>query len=362
MNNYKGLFYNYNTQKHFYEGGAHFKYKHLVRELEFLKLKKEKEENENLYQSKDKSIDHNEKKLSQNSKYNLLDTDNSYNIYELKNKKHNNSYFEQLLNLERIIHKKNPIKLKDIKSMDIKKEKDNSFNTENNRYIKTNQYIKNKSLDLNLNLKEYNYNYKNEVELTEKNCNPKNYKKIFKMKLLSDSNNNSYKNINDLTNLPKIESSYFNNISREINQYSNLNIANKNTNKKGDFSEPKTKMIFEINNELERKKCDLLFFSFKKELPKINKSLISNIKNNISNNIMTEERKLFNINKEDISKDISEYDNNLKCLNLKKNKIKLLKSIEEKDSLINFKRKLFSKKGKKTYRKKLLKENNNDNE
>ena len=36
MNNYKGIFYNQETEKKYYEGGAHFKYSDLVRELEKL--------------------------------------------------------------------------------------------------------------------------------------------------------------------------------------------------------------------------------------------------------------------------------------------------------------------------------------
>ena len=36
MNNYKGIFYNQETEKKYYEGGAHFKYSDLVRELKKL--------------------------------------------------------------------------------------------------------------------------------------------------------------------------------------------------------------------------------------------------------------------------------------------------------------------------------------
>ena len=43
MNNYKGLFYNEKTKKLYYEGGAHFKYKDLVKELEAIKAKREEE-------------------------------------------------------------------------------------------------------------------------------------------------------------------------------------------------------------------------------------------------------------------------------------------------------------------------------
>ena len=34
MNNYKGIFYKQETEKKYYEGGAHFKYSDLVRELQ----------------------------------------------------------------------------------------------------------------------------------------------------------------------------------------------------------------------------------------------------------------------------------------------------------------------------------------
>ena len=41
MEEYKGIFYNDNSEKIYYEGGAHFKYKDLVRELTFIKKQRE---------------------------------------------------------------------------------------------------------------------------------------------------------------------------------------------------------------------------------------------------------------------------------------------------------------------------------
>lgn len=41
MEEYKGIFYNDNSEKIYYEGGAHFKYKDLVRELSFIKKQRE---------------------------------------------------------------------------------------------------------------------------------------------------------------------------------------------------------------------------------------------------------------------------------------------------------------------------------
>ena len=41
MEEYKGIFYNDNSEKKYYEGGAHFRYKDLVRELTFIKKQRE---------------------------------------------------------------------------------------------------------------------------------------------------------------------------------------------------------------------------------------------------------------------------------------------------------------------------------
>ena len=57
MINYKGLFYKEDSKKPNYEGGAHFKYKDLVRALEDLKIKKDEEENDKQYHSRNKPQD-----------------------------------------------------------------------------------------------------------------------------------------------------------------------------------------------------------------------------------------------------------------------------------------------------------------
>ena len=365
MINYKGLFYNEDTQKHFYEGGAHFMYKQLVRELEDLKSKREKEENEKIFQSRNKSIDYKEKESSQKQKNNILDLDN-YNIYEspIKKRKNNKSYFEQLLSIDKIRNKKKSIKLKEIKSMERKK--DNILNNENNRYNKI-SHIKNNSLDLNL--QNDDNNNKNKVLLTEENQNFKS-KKIFNIKIFSDLNNKSHKNMKELISLPKIESSYFNNLSKELNENysnSNSNLPTKSTNIKSDFSHPKTKLEFEINKDLNKndnKRSEYLFFSFKNNLPKLNGQSLSNVNDNksIMNNL-DKNRQLFTINKEDRIKDSLENNNNFKCINLKKNRIKIMKLSEGKNKQNDIKSKLFSQHIKKSHRKKLLKESSsNDDE
>ena len=123
MNNYKGLFYNEDPQKHYYEGGAHFKYKHLVKALKELKAKREEEENELKLHSRNKSLDlYKDKNINNNIL--TLDTNNNNNNYnndffespEHKREK-KDAFIEQLLSIDKLKYsKRHKIKLKEIKS------------------------------------------------------------------------------------------------------------------------------------------------------------------------------------------------------------------------------------------------------
>ena len=368
MINYKGLFYKEDSKKPFYEGGAHFKYKDLVRALEALKAKKDEEENEKKHHSRNKSINYIQDKdifIPKNPISNLITIDNNYNNYESPPKKrNNNNYIEQLLSLDKLkLSKKRKLKLKDIKYDN--KQNEAFLYTENNRYNNNNNNeskIRSNSLDINLlNAKNDNIN---KILLSEKKYNNKNNNNniIHNLKLLPNSNTKSFKNLSTITSLPKIESLYFNNISKKIlvENNSNSNLATDATNKRNDYIDPKTKMENEINKNL--KLPDFNYFSIKKKLPHLNFQSMSTLDNNKSNRIYDKNSQIFTINKnnkEDFSvnqkKDNKydiETDDALKSINLKKDNYKILKLANyDKDKKNDLKSKLFSIKNKKSGRK-----------
>ena len=267
MINYKGLFYKEDSKKPYYEGGAHFKYKDLVRALEGLKIKKDEEENEKQYHSRNKPQDYfqekdNLKTLQYKEKANLATIDNNNYVFDSPSKDNkNNNYYDQLLSIDKIkLSQKRRIKLKDINSnFKLKENEENVLFTENNRYnsIDIQNKLRNKSLDVKL-FNEKN-NYKNKILLTEDKYNNNN-KNLLNLKLLSSQNQKSSKNLSAITSLPKIESLYFNNISNK-NLYhngSNSNMATNSTNKGSDQIDLKNKMEKEIQQKL--KLADFNFF------------------------------------------------------------------------------------------------------
>ena len=371
MINYKGLFYKEDSKKPFYEGGAHFKYKDLVRALEALKAKKDEEEIEKKHHSRNKSINYIQDKdifIPKNPISNLITIDNNYNNYNNyespPKKRNNNNYVEQLLSLDKLkLSKKRKLKLKDIKYDN--KQNEAFLYTENNRYNNNNNNeskIRSNSLDINLlNAKNYNIN---KILLSEKKYNNKNNNNniIHNLKLLPNSNTKSFKNLSTITSLPKIESLYFNNISKKIliENNSNSNLATDATNKRNDYIDPKTKMENEISKNL--KLPDFNYFSIKKKLPHLNFQSMSTLDNNKSNRIYDKNSQIFTINKnnkEDFSvnqkKDNKydiETDDALKSINLKKDNYKILKLANyDKDKKNDLKSKLFSIKNKKSGRK-----------
>ena len=381
MLNYKGLFYNDQKQKKYYEGGAHFKYKHLVKALEELKEKQDEKENEKKAHNKNKSLDYNQNQ-------DIIINDNRHNILGSPNKEKNSDYIEQLLNFNSVKRsKKNTIKLKEIKSVD--KKKDIVLNTENNRY-NNEMNIRNNSLELNknLNLKSNTNDYKNLILLTENKNNSKNKQSKLKINYDSYSNTKSYKNLQNMISLPKIESSYFNTLSKKnLIENSNSNMATKSTNRKSEFIKPKNEMEIEydLNKDLNNlnkvdKKPDYLFYSHTKKLPKLNVESMSSLNINKQNINLDKNRQLFTINvknkEESIYKNIMNNNgdnsgnlynnNNLRSIHLKKNSQKILRlNNEDKDKDINkisIKSKLFSPIRKKSHRKKSKKYKSSDDE
>ena len=205
MNHYKGIFYNQETEKKYYEGGAHFKYSDLVRELEKLIEKTQMNNkvnylmNSNSQKSVIKSEGNKFKKIMpKENKLDKLLTLNNYKdiiIYNNKNiKAKENSISKQILkklNFLELIEQN--FKLSPIK---------NSFYY--NKYF----YCKN-SIDDNFH-KNRTVKIPNNISKTNNNLKLVTNKQI----------------INNNNKLPLIESSYFKNFDKKDNLY--LNKVNKN--------------------------------------------------------------------------------------------------------------------------------------
>ena len=205
MNNYKGIFYNQETEKKYYEGGAHFKYSDLVRELEKLIEKTQMNNkvnylmNSNSQKSVIKSEGNKFKEIiPKENKLDKLLTLNNYKdiiIYNNKNiKTKENSIRKQILkklNLLELIEQN--FKLSPIK---------NSFYY--NKYF----YCKN-SIDDNFH-KNRTVKIPNNISKTNNNLKLVTNKQI----------------INNNNKLPLIESSYFKNFDKKDSLY--MNKVNKN--------------------------------------------------------------------------------------------------------------------------------------
>jgi hypothetical protein len=221
MLNYKGIFYNEDKEKKFYEGGAHFKYLDLVNAL--IELIKEKNNNIDDDNSKNKSEDlvslNNEKiinsfdkekystKISKEKKINSnLITINNYKIHNnikiINNRKH-------ILSTDKNIEKEKAKKKKllELLNYNIKISPYKNNHSIANKIFSNNSINKisdRKSLKLIVNNENYN--------------DSKNYLSLHIINKKTDGNN-----------LPLIQSSYFNNVSnknmlgKKINVYNSIN-------------------------------------------------------------------------------------------------------------------------------------------
>ena len=350
MINYKGLFYQEDSKKPNYEGGAHFKYKDLVRALESLKAQRDEEEREKK-NSRNRSVDIYQEKENitlKNKKNNFISLDYHYNNFDSPKKDitNNNNKNEQLLSIDNIkLSKKRKIKLKEIKT-DKRQKELISLYTENNRYNYNNDEKRYKSLDIKI----LDEKKENKILLTDNKNNNKNF---LNLKLLINANPKSYKNFSTITSLPKIESLYFNNISKKNLIDNNSNMATNSTNKKSEFNDPKNRMENEINKNLNM--ADFRIFSLKKNLPQINNQSITNNNNLIKN--IDKDKLLFFINKNNKkesslnndSKEIKKYekenDNIMETINVKNNKYKKLRLVNiDKDKNKDLKNNLYSEK------------------
>ena len=283
MNNYKGIFYNQETEKKYYEGGAHFKYSDLVRELEKLieenqmKNKVNHLLNSNSQKSTIKSEGNKFKEIvPKENKLEKLLTLNNYKdiiIYNNKNiKTKENSISKQILkkmNLLDMIERN--FKLSPIK---------NSFYY--NKYF----YCKN-SIDDNFN--------KNRTFKIPNNL----YKNNNNIKLVTNK-----KTINN-NKLPLIESSYFKNFGYKNSLYDGNNKINdliknskKNLNINGISKLNVLKSNFQKENKIFSPKRNINIISDKNSIFSFKTSGIYKIKKNFDTiDTLSNRKRIYNIGK-----------------------------------------------------------------
>ena len=283
MNNYKGIFYNQETEKKYYEGGAHFKYSDLVRELEKLIEENQMKNKVNhlLNSNSQKSIIKSEGNkfkeiVPKENKLEKLLTLNNYKdiiIYNNKNiKTKENSISKQILkkmNLLDMIEQN--FKLSPIK---------NSFYY--NKYF----YCKN-SIDNNFN-KNRTFKIPNNLYKNNNNIKLETNKKTI--------NNNK---------LPLIESSYFKNFGNKNSLYDGNNKINdliknskKNLNINGISKLNELKSNFQKENKIFSPKRNINIISDKNSIFSFKTSGIYKIKKNFDTiDTLSNRKRIYNIGK-----------------------------------------------------------------
>ena len=265
MYNYKGIFYNDEKEKKYYEGGAHFKYSDLVKKLLTLKENREKLcsvipknslQNLTFLNNKNETIK-NEEKSRVSPKSNLL-TINDYPIQK-NNIKIINTH-KYILSTDKDIEKEKAKKKRLIELL--------NYNTKLSPFKSNHKNIKRIFRNGNNSL-EQNYIGKSLKTLgNNDNCfNKKNYLSLY-------INNDKKTEINIF---PLIQSLFYNNLS-------NKNLHDLNNNKINSIKDKITNMNhiskFTDNNRLKISK-DNLFVKNKKLSP--NKNMSNNRKNDFSN-------------------------------------------------------------------------------
>ena len=300
MNNYKGIFYNQETEKKYYEGGAHFKYSDLVRELEKLIEENQMKNKVNhlLNSNSQKSIIKSEGNkfkeiVPKENKLEKLLTLNNYKdiiIYNNKNiKTKENSISKQILkkmNLLDMIEQN--FKLSPIK---------NSFYY--NKYF----YCKN-SIDNNFN--------KNRTFKIPNNL----YKNNNNIKLVTNK-----KTINN-NKLPLIESSYFKNFGNKNSLYDGNNKINdliknskKNLNINGISKLNELKSNFQKENKIFSPKRNINIISDKNSIFSFKTSGIYKIKKNFDTiDTLSNRKRIYNIGKIGKYFSTKKYKNNKKII------------------------------------------------
>ena len=203
MINYKGIFYHKEKEKHFYEGGAHFKYSDLVNRIN--QMIKEKNRFES---SEDSSITSNKINRNELSKLNSQEKKINSNLLTINTQKNNNNIM--LMNSKNIVNTEQSLEA----------------NKKNKLF---------KLLDYNVKVSPFKNKINNNNKLYCYNSIDKNNKKSLKTSAFNDNLNES--NDNDKkskykNNLPPIQSSYFKNAPSNKNILEKNNETNDNSNNK----------------------------------------------------------------------------------------------------------------------------------
>ena len=203
MINYKGIFYHKEKEKHFYEGGAHFKYSDLVNRIN--QLIKEKSQ---FVSSEDSSITSNKINKNELSKLNSQEKKINSNLLTINTQKNNNNIM--LMNSKNILNTEQSLEA----------------NKKNKLF---------KLFDYNVKVSPFKSKINNNNKLYCYNSIDKNNKKSLKNSAFNDNLNES--NDNDKkskykNNLPPIQSSYFKNAPSNKNILEKNNETNDNSNNK----------------------------------------------------------------------------------------------------------------------------------
>ena len=204
MLNYKGLFFNKSKEKKYYEGGAHFKYSDLVSALVELQ-KDDKNNQETINSKKEEDNCHNNLIIDNNIK-NIKKINVNSNLMTINSNKNSISN-RSPLRTDKNIDKEKSKKKRIIELYNLNVKMSSIINDNNRKYFCNNS--KNKSNKIN--------SLKNLVNDNNINSNRTNY-------YINSQINNGKKE----DELPLIQSSYFNKIYNNKNNFGqNSNINNK---------------------------------------------------------------------------------------------------------------------------------------
>jgi hypothetical protein len=274
---YKGLFYNHKTSHKFYEGGAHFSYHSLVKILNEIKdkLNKNREDDLNITLSnKEKELDKKEEKIEL-KKVNipLLSKQKNNSMTSILN---DNKIFTKIINnkLQRTNNDKMRIILKErklanfISSNSVKNLNDSIYNNRNN---------------INMPIIYNNQKNKSENKIIKKNTSIgalNNKYKLIKMSSTIGFNENNkcynYYLLNNINSRNKIMINPTNSISHSLNKYNAKNNS---------YLSDKFKLINNYNKNLKlynnNKNVD--YININNHYIKINKNQLNNTKMNFNN-------------------------------------------------------------------------------
>ena len=252
--NYKGIFYNEEKVTKFYEGGAHFKYSDLVYALNCL-LKKNivlhRQESTTSLNIDNVTLDtntniNNQHRNPENARFNTLEreTNSKSKVSNLIKINLNNNFLNNkiVLNTEKNKSKQKPKKNLIISLLnDAEKYKNETIRRNQSQFHKKNLKIANRIINNNKITILLNNNYNNNKIANEK----KNFQTI-----IPESDDNSQRSHSKFSgqikknNLPLIQSSYFNKITKKIS------LNHKYNKKSGDLKKYKYNLYSPTRNYL----------------------------------------------------------------------------------------------------------------